>query len=263
MPGDLENVLPSSPDLLLLVPETPNSQIRFTCSTSPKEENQDPSREVANLGQLSPICRSPSSKSQRIKRLSNEKRGSTKLDGRLSGSLKRLFNPGEDSYMAKKARMVNDSMQKSSVQVSGSSQEELQPFSNFLKVLSDDKTNKSTLQISSDRNMKDQRKHQEEQGRKDSSFTVITEMKAAEGQTKKTFHCSVQNACIPFSSGKESSTKVPVKEVEPKEKYTTTTQEMDEDKNKKSTDQEHAGAAGASFYTTHENQPLCVKYWTI
>ncbi|RVE74639.1 hypothetical protein OJAV_G00024120 [Oryzias javanicus] len=252
MPGDLENVLPSSPDLLLLVPETPNSQMRSSCSSSSKEENQDPSREVANLCQLSPICRSPSSKGQRMKRLSNEKRGSTKLDGRLSGSLKRLFNPPEDCYMAKKARMVNDSMQKSAVQGPGSSQEALQPFSNFVKALSDDQTNKSTLQIGSDRLMVDKRKYQEEKDRKDSGFPVIIEMKKAEGQTNKVLHRRLQNACIPFISGQESSSNIPcpVKEVEQKEEDTTT-QEMNEDKNKKSTNQEHTGAADAASASTH------------
>uniref|UniRef100_A0A8C7Y3M3 DNA replication ATP-dependent helicase/nuclease n=1 Tax=Oryzias sinensis TaxID=183150 RepID=A0A8C7Y3M3_9TELE len=245
MLGDLENMLPSSPDLLLLVPETPNSQIRSTSSSSSREENQDPGRKVANLGQLSPICRSPSSKGQRIKRSRNGKGESTKLGGRLSSSLKRLFSPPEDSCMAKKARI--DSLQEAAVQAPGSSQEELQPLRPFVKALSGDQPNKSPLQMSSDRVMVEQQEHQEEQDRRESNFTVITEMKTAEVQMSRNLHRGLQNACTPFTGGQESSANTPFPVKDPKEKETTRTQETDEDpNNKRSTDEEHAGAADAA-----------------
>ncbi|KAM4597243.1 DNA replication ATP-dependent helicase/nuclease DNA2 [Fundulus diaphanus] len=100
--GDLENLLSSSPDLLLSVPETPSSQITLSYS-SPSggagRQNSEP-----KLCQLSPVCRSPSSKGTRVGKIMTEEEKMNKSPNKSSGSLKRLFRPNEESPSAKKAR---------------------------------------------------------------------------------------------------------------------------------------------------------------
>ncbi|KAM4602916.1 DNA replication ATP-dependent helicase/nuclease DNA2 [Polymixia lowei] len=91
--GVLENRLTSSPNLLLSVPETPDSQIRpISTSTS-----RDP-------GQLSPVCRSPRSRGLGLRRQMREEGERQKSEGGASGSLKRLFSPGKESHNAKRPR---------------------------------------------------------------------------------------------------------------------------------------------------------------
>ncbi|XP_029284528.1 LOW QUALITY PROTEIN: DNA replication ATP-dependent helicase/nuclease DNA2 [Cottoperca gobio] len=118
--GDLEN-LPSSPDLLLTVPETPTSQIRLASSSSSKDSGQlspPSSREVASrekLGQLSPICRSPRSKGQRARRVVSEEGGKTKWIERFPGSVKRLISPPPESHNAKRPRNANPPAQRTAL----------------------------------------------------------------------------------------------------------------------------------------------------
>ncbi|CAG5854382.1 unnamed protein product [Menidia menidia] len=113
--GDLENVLPLSPDLILSVPETPNSQIRCACSSSSRDagcqcsESSSDKTCLAKLGQLSPISRSPRSKGQRVRRIMNGVVGPTKREDGLSGSLKRLLCPPDESLNAKRARAASSS----------------------------------------------------------------------------------------------------------------------------------------------------------
>ncbi|XP_055363244.1 DNA replication ATP-dependent helicase/nuclease DNA2 isoform X2 [Betta splendens] len=109
--GDLENLLPSSPDILS-VPETPSSQIRLTSYCSSTEA--DPLRrrfstEAGREGkvlQLSPICRSPRSKGLRVQRVETGGARTTKREEGCSGSLKRLFSPPDELHNTKRPRIV-------------------------------------------------------------------------------------------------------------------------------------------------------------
>ncbi|CAJ1048869.1 DNA replication ATP-dependent helicase/nuclease DNA2 [Xyrichtys novacula] len=108
--GDLENLLTSSPDLLLSVPETPNSQIRLAFSSTSSDLSQVPGREetgLKKLGHLSPICRNPRTKEQSVQRVKTEDGGQTKRKEGCFGSLKRLFSPPKESVNAKRPRTAN------------------------------------------------------------------------------------------------------------------------------------------------------------
>ncbi|KAF7669381.1 hypothetical protein LDENG_00193020 [Lucifuga dentata] len=100
--GDRENLLLSSPDLLLTVPETPDSQIRITSSRNPGRLSPRPSREalLEKANQLSPICRSPHSRRPSLRRLMT---GEGERIPRF-GSLKRLFSPPNESHSTKRPR---------------------------------------------------------------------------------------------------------------------------------------------------------------
>ncbi|XP_040891636.1 DNA replication ATP-dependent helicase/nuclease DNA2 [Toxotes jaculatrix] len=201
--GDLENLLPSSPDLVLSVPETPNSQIRLVSSSSSKEAGHlspHPSREVAC--QLSPICVTPRSKGQSVRRLMNDEGGRTKREERCSGSTKRLFSPPQESHNAKRARTVI-SPTGSNLKVTRSvtdhgktacfSSNQLEGHSRGTEVEVVFNYKRSTtmpLKSVSCHSLGTHRKHQEDsdEGEKGSSFTVITEQKAAEGKTSVNPH---------------------------------------------------------------------------
>ncbi|XP_044202740.1 DNA replication ATP-dependent helicase/nuclease DNA2 isoform X1 [Thunnus albacares] len=213
--GSLENILPSSPDLLLSVPETPNSQIRLSSSREPGQLSPQPSREVASqgkLGQLSPICRSPRSKGSNVRRVITEEGGRAKREEGCSGSLKRLFSPPEESQNAKRPRTANPPAQRI-----------LSPIANGIKVtrpvigpvkkpqFSSDQSKRSegqslglgpsrgsevvfndnrkntTLHNKSLHSLRAQTQQQEERDKdeRDSGFTVITEQKAAEGNASE------------------------------------------------------------------------------
>ncbi|XP_030232476.1 DNA replication ATP-dependent helicase/nuclease DNA2 [Gadus morhua] len=97
----VENILPLSPDLLLAIPETPDSQIRPSSARVPGP-SPNPSAEASSLGG-SPLCRSPSSRRvdmRRKMRLDGEREN---LSEEAVGSGKRLFSP-EDSHAAKRPR---------------------------------------------------------------------------------------------------------------------------------------------------------------
>ncbi|XP_059214337.1 DNA replication ATP-dependent helicase/nuclease DNA2 [Centropristis striata] len=186
--GDLENLLPSSPDLLLTVPETPNSQIRLASSSSSRDPcplSPKTSREVSSLeilGQLSPICRSPRSKGQKARRSMAEEGGETQGQEGWSGSVKRLISPPQESNNVKRPRNVNPPAQRTALSPTGSALRVTRPVFSLLKtphftsgqsegdirgtevVLNDNKNSFGEL-----------RKNQ-----KDCGFTVITEQKAAD-----------------------------------------------------------------------------------
>ncbi|XP_041839063.1 DNA replication ATP-dependent helicase/nuclease DNA2 isoform X2 [Melanotaenia boesemani] len=188
---DLQN-LPPSPDLILTVPETPNSQIRLTCTSASREEahlSPEPSREGADLAkfsQLSPICRSPCSKGLRR---------SNKREDRLSGSLKRLFSP-EKSHNAKRARAADLSPPRAMLSSTGNCLKVMRPLTGPVKIspLSRDMGHSQGVEVDCNRSrrtlisqqsfsghsMGGQRKYEGERGKKDPGFTVITELKAAE-----------------------------------------------------------------------------------
>ncbi|XP_026234301.1 DNA replication ATP-dependent helicase/nuclease DNA2 [Anabas testudineus] len=184
--GDLENILPSSPDLLS-VPETPNSQIRLTSSEAGRLSPQ-PSSEVASLvkiGQLSPICRSPCSKGQSVQG------GRTKRERGCSGSMKRLFSPPDESHHVKRPRIVlspTNSNLKLKKPLIGPLK--TNRFSSDLsecteRVFNDSRNTTMPLKPGSCQSLREQRIHREEgeKHERGPGFTVITEQKAAEART--------------------------------------------------------------------------------
>ncbi|KAG7236010.1 hypothetical protein INR49_001408 [Caranx melampygus] len=194
---DLENLPPFSPDLLLSVPETPNSQIRRVSSySSPSIEGvcQSPKSTrgtagLAKVGQLSPICLSPRSKGLSVRTLITSERGRTKREEGCTDSRKRLFSPPEVSHNAKRPRTVI-SPTGSSLEVTRSvignektphvSGDQLKGQSQRLEhhsrdtdvVFNDRKTAASLKSVSCHSLGKHQEKRDED--KKDSGFTVIT-----------------------------------------------------------------------------------------
>ncbi|KAM3624717.1 uncharacterized protein V6R79_000622 [Siganus canaliculatus] len=114
--GDLENLLPSSPDLVLSVPETPNSQIRLDASSTSRDSDSPSRSEAAmlkKLGQLSPICRSPRSKGLSVRRVKTEEDGGkAKREEKCFSSIKRLLSPPEDSKNTKRPRTTDPPAQR-------------------------------------------------------------------------------------------------------------------------------------------------------
>ncbi|KAK0152964.1 DNA replication ATP-dependent helicase/nuclease DNA2 [Merluccius polli] len=105
--GVLENIQPSSPELLLSVPETPDSQIRPTSALTSRDTGPSPKprKEAPSLGK-SPLCRSPRSRRvdvRRKMRLAGERQN---MAEETLGSGKRLFSP-EDLLSAKRPRTSN------------------------------------------------------------------------------------------------------------------------------------------------------------
>ncbi|XP_077376094.1 DNA replication ATP-dependent helicase/nuclease DNA2 [Festucalex cinctus] len=95
--GDIENFLPSSSEVLL-VPETPSSQMLLSSFQGHKDLSLEPRGETATVWKpvhLSPVCPSPRSKGQSV--MSDSERGSC-------ASFKRLFSPSEELHEAKRPR---------------------------------------------------------------------------------------------------------------------------------------------------------------
>ncbi|TKS69991.1 ATP-dependent helicase/nuclease DNA2 DNA replication [Collichthys lucidus] len=186
--GDLENFLPSSPDLLLSVPETPKSQIR--------DPDQQLSREVVSpekFGQLSPICLSPRSKGQSVRRVMTGDGRRTKREEGCSVSIKRLISPPQESHNVKRQKTVNPLAHRTVLSPTGGnlnvtkpvkipdfSSDQSKDHSRGTGVVFNENKHKSETDFSGD-----QEKHQEE---KDSAFTVITEQKAAEAKASGNSH---------------------------------------------------------------------------
>ncbi|XP_032416821.1 DNA replication ATP-dependent helicase/nuclease DNA2 isoform X3 [Xiphophorus hellerii] len=207
--GDLENLLASSPDLLLSVPETPSSQIRPSCSSPSRRAGQPHSD--PKLCQRSPICRSPSTKSIRVGKIMTEEGEVNKSVNRLSSPSKRLFSPNEESHNAKKART---SLPKALID------------STETPLLTAGQTD---LSLGGDR----KRQQQQQQETTDSCFTVITEV---QGSLEKDTCTSA--APLPKQSAQEL-------EVVPKER--TAIHGTHGDGNKKThCDQEQGGVAAES-----------------
>ncbi|XP_071344217.1 DNA replication ATP-dependent helicase/nuclease DNA2 [Trachinotus anak] len=191
--GDLENLLPSSPDLLLSVPETPNSQIRHAFSSPSREAgclSPKPKRETASLakiGQLSPICLSPHSKGLSVRRLI------TKREEGCTDSRKRLFSPPEESHNAKRPRTMisasgsNLKVTKSAIghgktacfssdQLKGQSERSDDHNRGTEVVFNDSRNTTMSLKSVSCQSLGGNRKHQEEndEDERESGFTVVT-----------------------------------------------------------------------------------------
>nr|XP_020445477.1 DNA replication ATP-dependent helicase/nuclease DNA2 isoform X2 [Monopterus albus] len=196
--GGIENLLPSSPDLFLSVPETPSSQIR---SREADCLSPLPNREVVSLakfGHLSPICRSPRSKGQSVRRVMASEGGRAQREERCFGSLKRLFSPSEDFHQAKRSRTVlgptGSGIKDRSLGIgpmmtahlcndqSGGPSEVLEGHSRRSEVVCHASSNTLTsLEPVSCHLVEEQRKHLEERDK--DGFTVITEQKATETKT--------------------------------------------------------------------------------
>lgn len=180
--GELDNLLPLSPDLILSVPETPQSEIRLESSFSCKS-----SREVGHLerlGQLSPICRSPRSKVQNVRRIMTKDGEKTKRELDYSGSIKRLISSPQESHNAKRSRTANPPS------VTGSSPKVTRPVESFhlsniqsegckrgIEVVGNNDENKMSVG-KRDVGMKSKMEM-------DSGFTLIAEQKAPEAKARQ------------------------------------------------------------------------------
>ncbi|XP_053174097.1 DNA replication ATP-dependent helicase/nuclease DNA2 [Scomber japonicus] len=216
--GNVENLLPSSPDLLLSVPETPNSQIRLSSTRNLGQVSPQPSRDVESqgkFGQLSPICRSPRSKGPSVRRVMTEGGLRAKKEEGCSGSSKRLFSPPEESQNAKRPRTVNSLAQRTESPIANninvtrpvieplkkqhisndqSERSEGQTFglssSRASEVVFNDNRKNTTVHNKSINSLREQVQRQEERDKDEgaSGFTVITEQKAAEGRASERPH---------------------------------------------------------------------------
>lgn len=107
---DLENLPPLSPDLVLSVPETPQSQIRLDSSLSSRDPGQEGCKSsleaglLERLGQMSPICRSPTSKVRDVRRTMTASGQKPKRGLEYSCSVKRVLSPPQDSHSVKRSR---------------------------------------------------------------------------------------------------------------------------------------------------------------
>ncbi|XP_011607896.1 DNA replication ATP-dependent helicase/nuclease DNA2 [Takifugu rubripes] len=90
--GDIDNLLPSSPDLLY-VPETPKSQMRLFLASSTEKSDWSPQ-----------ACR-PLSREPRIHQILSKDEGKT--ISHFSCTRKRLISPPQESYSAKKSMNSN------------------------------------------------------------------------------------------------------------------------------------------------------------
>ncbi|XP_062417774.1 DNA replication ATP-dependent helicase/nuclease DNA2 [Pungitius pungitius] len=192
--GDLDNFLPSSPDLLS-VPETPTSQIRGAPSSyrNPGRLSPQPSREesLQELCQLSPICRSPRSRGHSARVVMTEEGGNTKREEGCSGSVKRVLSPPQDSNIAKRPRNVNVHAQRTTRCPSGSDLTVARPGIGVLKTphfLSDQSErsegHSGGVSVVFNENKNDFAEQQERRNDNatDCGFTGITEQKAAQVQ---------------------------------------------------------------------------------
>ncbi|KAI3377816.1 hypothetical protein L3Q82_008954 [Scortum barcoo] len=193
--GDLENFLPSSPDLLLSVPETPKSQIRLSSSRDPGQLSPQSSRDVArleNLNQLSPICRSPLSKGRSVRRVMTLEGGKTKREEGRSDSVKRLISPPQESHSTKRSRTALSPAGNLKVtrpvicplKTPYFSTDQSEDHSRGTEMVFNENKIKSLKSISC-QSFGKQRKHQEET---DSNFTLVTEQKATEAKAKGNPH---------------------------------------------------------------------------
>ncbi|XP_038557223.1 DNA replication ATP-dependent helicase/nuclease DNA2 [Micropterus salmoides] len=229
--GDLENLPPSSPDFLLTVPETPNSQIRLASSTSSRDPgglSPQPSREVASLemfGQLSPICRSPRSKGQSVRRATAKEGGKTKREEGFSTSLKRLFSPPQESHNAKRPRTANPLAQRNALSPTGSNLKVTRPVIGPVKtphfptdqseghsrdteaVINGNKHKTMSLKSASFHSFGEQRKH-EEKGN-DCGFTVITEQTASEVKADGNTHACLDENTLTAQPSAQTITPAP------------------------------------------------------
>lgn len=180
--GELDNLLPSSPDLILSVPETPQSEIRLESSFSCKS-----SREVGHLerlGQLSPICRSPRSKVQNVRRIMTMDGEKTKRILDYTGSIKRLLSPPQESHNAKRSRTAN------SPAVTGSSPKVTRPVGSFHLYNNQSEGSRRGTEVVGNNDENKMSAWKRDVGMKskmemDSGLTLIAEQKAPEAKARQ------------------------------------------------------------------------------
>ncbi|XP_047437501.1 DNA replication ATP-dependent helicase/nuclease DNA2 isoform X2 [Mugil cephalus] len=213
--GNLEN-LPSSPDLILSVPETPNSQIRRICSSSSREVGRlspEPSGDrscLVKMGQMSPICRSPLSKEQSVQRVMTDDGVRTNWRNGCSG--KRLFSPPEESNNAKRQRIANQFQPSAVISPKGCSIKIGKPVTGP-QISSDPSAGRPEKLSVSLHSLGEQKKHPEVQNRKASGFTVITEQKVTDLKTN--VHTRLETYSVTDNIHKPSAQTVPpVPEIE-------------------------------------------------
>ncbi|XP_037549479.1 DNA replication ATP-dependent helicase/nuclease DNA2 [Nematolebias whitei] len=249
--GDLENVLPTSPDLLLSVPETPNSQIRLSSSREEDQLNQEPCREAAcktDVCLLSPISRSPSAKGLKLQKMT-ENGGKNKREDRLSGPIKRLFTPPEESHTAKRVRsspklVINSTEvslkgerpladpvrtpQRNWDQSDGWSESLIGERGGTTVNLTKSKNSAISLQSVSDHLVGEQRKREKEEN-VTSDFAVITELKADETKTSRNLQSCLDEDISTVTACAQPATRKPEQEDVLKVKESTRTLETDGD----------------------------------
>lgn len=98
--GDIDNLLPSSPDLLS-VPETPKCQMRLFLSSSTEKNDWSPQA----CRQMSPISCSPLSREPRMRQILSIDEGKTISN--FSCTRKRLISPPQESHCTKKSMNSN------------------------------------------------------------------------------------------------------------------------------------------------------------
>uniref|UniRef100_A0A1A7X498 DNA replication ATP-dependent helicase/nuclease n=2 Tax=Iconisemion striatum TaxID=60296 RepID=A0A1A7X498_9TELE len=183
--GDLKNFLPSSPDLLLSVPETPTSQIRLSSSGEEDQLSPEPAREATRRDKnrhLSPICRSPRSKGLKLRRIMTEQGERTKTEDGLFGPLKRLFSPPEESRSAKRVRSTSAVIHSAGIMLKGK-----------IPHLSSDQSpgpserseghSEGKQKVTSLKSTEGEKEQKEKKDQTDSCFTGITDLKAPDTKT--------------------------------------------------------------------------------
>lgn len=169
--GVIENLLPSSPDLLS-VPETPESQIRLSTSLSIVRD-------------VSLICQSPVSRQPSTHHILTKDERKTKRD--FSGPRKRLISPPQESHDAKRS-MNSNPLTTHSLSVH-------RP----VKATQSDARNKGSEMFSRDSRIRESSlRTGTVKNKTGSNFTMITEQKPTDAKACETLsthqHVSVQAA---------------------------------------------------------------------
>lgn len=223
------------------------------------------------LGQLSPVCRSPCSKWPNVRSVMTKGGGRAQRADRLSGSMKRLFSPPEESQNAKRPRPASPSTahaviistsrslkvtnimtepEKTSTDPSAGRSDKLVGHSRCTEGVFHDGGSKTT----SVESVSSLSLHREDHDEKDPGFTLITEQKADKTKTNRSLHNSLdKDALTPQVQETSAPAMTPAlqggpeeREVHPDEKEAARTS-----KTVGGGDQEPAGGTGATCSLLH------------
>lgn len=143
---------------------------------------------MEKLGQLSPICRSPQSKGQNVRRIINKDGGITERAVECLGSIKRLISPPQESLNAKRSRTANPMAQTDCnlkvmrpVKTPNFSRDQSEGPSRGTEVVINDNRNKMTSSESVWKSKMEVKSKNEIH----SGFTLITEQKATEAEASE------------------------------------------------------------------------------
>lgn len=237
---------------------------------------------LANLGQLSPVCRSPRSKGPNLRRVMAKDGGKAKAkrEDRTSGSMKRLFSPPEESHDAKRPRTTSPLttgaviMSRSLKERNSITEPEKTPSLPIERsagcydrsvghsqgtelILNDGRSAIISVQSESSLSLGQEKKPQQEHNEQDSGFTLITEQTAAEAKTSRKLHTSVEkdtpNALVHETSAEAITPALHAgskeREVHPNVKETTRTSKKVGDGDQKTQDQEQNGGTAPACPT--------------